>query len=141
MTVRRIAVLLIACLALVAVGCGSSSKKSSLLVLGSGGGASSTPSTTSSSSSSDPSGGAVTVSMKNIQFNPKTVSVKVGQTVKWVNDEDVPHNVKAQSGASFASPTFSKGGSFEFTPKTAGTISYVCTIHAPAMAGTLTVTK
>jgi plastocyanin len=136
-TARRIVVLLVACIALVAVGCGSSKKSSG----GKSNPAPAPSTTSSSSSSSSSSGGAVTVSMKNIQFNPKTVSVKVGQTVKWVNDEDVPHNVKAESGASFASKTFSKGGTFEFTPKTAGTISYVCTIHAPAMAGTLTVTK
>ena len=77
--------------------------------------------------------------MKNIQFSPKDVTVKVGQTIKWVNDEDVPHNVKAESGASFSSDTFNKGGSFTFTPKKAGKISYVCTIHAPNMAGTITV--
>lgn len=134
MTARRIAVLLIACLALVAVGCGGGSKDSSSSSSGSG-------SSSSSSSSSESSGNAVTVSMKNIQFSPKTMSVKVGQTVKWVNDEDVPHNVKAESGASFASDTFGKGGSFDFIPTKAGTISYVCTIHAPNMAGTLTVTK
>jgi plastocyanin len=128
---RRIAVLLVACLALVAVGCGSSKKSS--------GGTSTPAPSTSSSSSSSGGGGAVTVGMKNIQFTPKDVTVKVGQTIKFVNDEDVPHNVKAQSGATFSSNTFGKGGSFEFTPKKAGKISYVCTIHAPNMAGTITV--
>jgi plastocyanin len=133
-TLRRTFALLVGCLALalVAAGCGGSSKKSS--------GGKSNPAPSSSSSSSSSSGsGEVTVGMKNIQFTPKDVTVKVGQTIKWVNDEDIPHNVKAQSGATFSSDTFGKGGSFTFTPKKAGKISYVCTIHAPNMAGTITV--
>ena len=78
--------------------------------------------------------------MRGIQFVPKQVTVKVGQTVKWTDLEDIPHNVKADSGASFRSSTFGKGKSFTFTPGKAGTIQYECTIH-PGMAGTLTVVK
>jgi plastocyanin len=65
--------------------------------------------------------------------------VKVGQKIEWTNDDSVPHNVTAQSGASFQSKTFGQGGTYSFTPKKAGTIQYVCTIH-PGMNGTLTVT-
>jgi plastocyanin len=136
-TARRLPAVLLACLILALIaGCGGGGKKSSSS--SSGGGASTS---SSSSSSSGSGGGTVTVGMKNIQFNPATVRVKVGQTVKWVNQESVAHNVKAESGASFGSPTFGQDGSFTFTPKKAGTISYVCTIHAPGMAGKLVVTK
>ena len=75
--------------------------------------------------------------MKNIQFAPTSQTVKVGQTVKWVNQDDVAHNVK---GGPLNSKTFGKGGSYTFTPKKAETISYVCTIH-PGMKATLTVTS
>ena len=92
-----------------------------------------------STSSAASSGGGVTIKMQNIAFDPKDVTVKVGQKVTWTNDDSVPHNVTATSGASFKSSTFGQGGTYSFTPKKAGTIQYVCTIH-PGMEATLTVT-
>jgi plastocyanin len=108
-----------------------------LLIAGCGGGSSS-----NSSSSAGTWSGAATVDIKmsNIQFVPSKQAVKVGQKVTWTNDDGVDHNVVAKSGASFKSGNFGKGGTFTYTPKKAGTISYVCTIH-PGMDGTLTVTK
>jgi plastocyanin len=75
--------------------------------------------------------------MKNIQFAPKDVTVKVGQTVKWVNQDTVDHDVKADSGQ-FKSGLFGKGQSFEWKADKAGTVSYVCTVH-PGMTGKITV--
>ena len=82
---------------------------------------------------------AVTIKMQSIQFAPKTQAVKVGQTVSWVNEDGVDHNVTAQSGATFKSNDFGQGGTYTFKPTKAGTIAYVCTIH-PGMTGTLNVT-
>ena len=138
---RRTVTTVLACLALLGgalfAGCGGSSNKSS---------SSSTPapnppaSTSSASGSgSSSSSGTVKISMKNIAFNPNNVTVKVGQKVVWTNDDSVSHNVVAQSGASFQSNVFNQGGTYSFTPKKAGTIQYVCTIH-PGMTGTITVT-
>jgi len=78
--------------------------------------------------------------MKNIQFAPKSVTAKVGQTVKWTNDDSVDHNVTATSGATFKSSTFGQGASYSQKLTKAGTIKYVCTIH-PGMEGTIIVTK
>jgi len=123
-----------ACLALGGVlvaGCGGSSSKSS-------------SNTTSSSQAATPApaaaGGAVAVKMQNIQFSPKSVTAKVGQTVKWTNDDSVDHNVIATSGATFKSSIVPAGSTYSFKATKAGTIQYVCTIH-PGMAGTLVVTK
>jgi plastocyanin len=126
---KRIGLPLLAVLALAAVGCGSSNNSSS----------SSTPSSQAAPATSTPSSGSgtVTIDMKNIQFSPTSQTVKVGQTVKWVNQDDVPHNVE---GGPLKSKTFGKGGTYEFTPKKAETISYVCTIH-PNMKATLKVTS
>jgi plastocyanin len=130
---KRFGLPLLAVLALAAAGCGSSNSSSS----------SSTPSSsqaapaTSTANNTSSGGGTVTIDMKNIAFNPTSQTVKVGQTVKWVNQDDVPHNVE---GGPLHSKTFSKGGSYSFTPKKAETISYVCTIH-PNMKATLTVTS
>jgi plastocyanin len=83
-------------------------------------------------------GDTVAVSMKDIQFVPKVVTVKVGQTVVWTNTESVQHDVRALKGAKFQSALFGEGGTYEFTPKTAGTVEYDCSVH-PGMVGTLNV--
>jgi plastocyanin len=91
-----------------------------------------------STASTSASGSAVQVAMKNIAFAPKTATAKVGQTIKWVNEDSVDHNVTAISGASFKSRAFGKGGSFTFKATKPGSIHYVCTLH-PGMKATLTV--
>jgi plastocyanin len=78
------------------------------------------------------------IGMKSLRFRPDHVQVAVGQQVKWRNDEGIQHDVKAQSGADFASETFGKDGSFAWTPAKAGTVKYVCTLH-PGMDGTIDV--
>jgi len=102
-------------------GCGDDEKKS-----GAGGGAA--PS----------KAGDVKVSMKDIQFEPKAVKAKVGQTVTWTNDESVEHNVVAKSGADFSSKAFGLGKMFTAKVEEPGKIDYVCTLH-PGMDGTIEV--
>ena len=128
MDMTRILLALCAVVALAAAGCGSSDSSST------SSGSSSSASTGAASSS----GGGVTIKMQNIAFDPKAVTVKVGQKVTWTNDDSVDHNVTSQSGETIKSDNFGKGGTFSFTPKKAGTIKYVCTIH-PGMTATLTV--
>jgi plastocyanin len=123
--------MVVAAMAVAAAGCGSS---------GGSGSTASTAASTGASTAAASGGGEVDIKMQNIQFDPKSVTVKVGQKVKWVNDDSVDHNVTSQSGASFKSSNFGNGGSFTFTPEKAGTIKYVCTIH-PGMTATLTVTR
>ena len=128
---KRFALPLLAVVALAAAGCGSSKNKTS------SSSSSSSSSTPATSTASGGGGGGVTIDMKNIQFSPSSATVKVGQTVKWVNQDSAPHNV---TGGPLHSKTFGQGGSFTFTPKKAETISYVCTIH-PNMTAKLTVTS
>src|SRR6478735_7351562 len=130
MNMRRILLALCTIVALAAAGCGSSNSSST------SSGSSSSASTAAASSS----GGSVAIKMQNIAFDPKAVTVKVGQKVTWTNDDTVDHNVTSQSGETIKSDNFGKGGTFSFTPTKAGTIKYVCTIH-PGMTATLTVTK
>ena len=122
---RRILLALGAVVALAAAGCGGGDDNSS----------SSSASTPAASSSS---GGDVAIKMANIAFDPKDVTVKVGQKITWTNDDSTDHNVTADSGADFKSDDFGKDGTFEFTPDKAGTIKYECTIH-PGMTATITV--
>jgi plastocyanin len=141
---KRISLLLLAMLALAAAGCGSGSDDNNSSANpsnnGSGSGSSADTRTTENAGTSAGSGAdsqTVTIDMKDIKFNPSSATVKVGQTVKWVNDDSAPHNV---TGGPLKSNTFGKGGSFEFKPKKAETISYVCTVH-PNMKATLKVTS
>jgi plastocyanin len=126
MNMTRILLALCAVVALAAAGCGSSDS-------------SSTSSGSTSTAAASTSGGGVTIKMQNIAFDPKAVTVKVGQKVTWTNDDSVDHNVTSQSGETIKSDNFGKGGTFSFTPNKAGKISYVCTLH-PGMTATLTVT-
>jgi plastocyanin len=132
---NRLITLLLACTALVAAGCGGDDEKSNAPA---GGGGAATQEDSGSSSSS--SSGEVAITMKNFQFAPKATTVKVGQKVKWTNEDSAPHDVVDEKTSAFKSELFNKGESYEFTAKKAGTISYVCTIH-PGMVGTLTVTQ
>ncbi len=122
----RLIVSLLACAAI--AGCGSSSSSKSKSTSTSSG----QPAASSSSSS-----GTVTVKAANFAFDPKSVTVKKGQTVKWVNEDSAPHNVTSDDGT-LKSKDFSQGGSFTYKATKAGTFNYVCTIH-PQMKATLIV--
>jgi plastocyanin len=102
---------------------------------GSGGGGGSGASATTATSTR----GGVRVVMKDIAFDPRAVTARVGQTITWVNDDDVLHDAVAKDGT-FESSLFGKGKSFSWTPTRAGTIAYVCTVH-PGMTGTVTVRR
>jgi plastocyanin len=93
----------------------------------------------------DGGGGAATalkpgedITMKSLKFHPESVSVPVGQAITWRNVESIPHDVKADEGADFASKTFGKDGTYSWTPPKAGTVTYECTLH-PGMTGTIDV--
>jgi plastocyanin len=120
---RSLAPLALVAIALVAAGCGgSSSKKSS----------------SSTAAGSPPAAAPGAVSMKGLRFHPDSTTVRVGQKVTWTNDDNVDHNVTATKGAKFMSQAFGGGKTYSFTPRKAGTIGYVCTLH-PGMAGKLIV--
>src|SRR4051812_6595487 len=88
-----------------------------------------------SSKSGSPPGA---VSMKDLRFHPDSTTVRVGEKVTWTNDDNVDHNVTATGGAKFMSKAYGPGKTYSYTPRQAGTIKYVCTLH-PGMNGTLVV--
>ncbi|MCB0939457.1 MAG: cupredoxin family copper-binding protein [Mycobacterium sp.] len=79
-----------------------------------------------------------TVNISDMAFAPPALSVKVGQTVTWVNHDEEPHTIAAGDG-SFHSPGMAANGVFSFTFTKPGTYDYVCSIH-PFMHGSVTVT-
>jgi plastocyanin len=128
--------LILACLALglVAAGCGGDNSSDS------GGDGSSK----SDQPAAGGGGGGTEVSMENIQFSPKDLTVKVGETITFTDNEAIPHDVHKKSGpgGDFASgPTggMQQGDTFKVTLDKPGKYEYVCNVHAPGMAGTITV--
>jgi len=133
---KRLLIMLLACTALGAAGCGGGDDEGS---------SSSSSSTQKEDTSGSGSGAATTsdaveIDMKNFQFAPKNATAKVGQTVKWTNQDSAAHDATDEDTGQFKSDQFGKGDTYEFTAKKAGKINYVCTLH-PGMEATLTVTQ
>jgi plastocyanin len=78
------------------------------------------------------------VTIKNFLYNPRSVSIQVGDTVKWTNQDSAEHTATAKD-SSFDTGKLKKGqsGSHKFTK--AGSIAYICSVH-PNMKGTVVVT-
>ena len=77
-----------------------------------------------------------TIRIKNFAFDPASIRVKVGSTVRWVNQDSVPHRILFTDGADSTVLAGSQSWSRKFD--VAGTYDYACTIH-PAMKGTVIV--
>jgi plastocyanin len=98
-----------------------------------------TPSTTAGTPSTTAAGGAteIQVAIKGFAFNPAEVTINVGDTVTWTNDDSANHTVVADNGE-FKSGDLGQGATFSFTFTKAGTYQYKCGVH-PNMTGTVTV--
>ncbi len=88
--------------------------------------------------------GTVEVELFDASFSPKEVTVAVGTTVSWINNEDLPHTVTADDGA-FDSGELQYYDVFEFTFTEAGTYAYYCDYHGGSggqgMSGVITVVE
>ena len=78
-----------------------------------------------------------TVKIDNFTFAPALLTVKAGTTVKWLNEDDIPHTV-ASSTRAFKSKALDTDDSFSFTFGAPGTYEYFCSLH-PHMKGTIVV--
>ena len=116
--------LLLTLFALFLVGCGSSSSSSS---------------SDSTASSSAPSGnGAKAVTISDYSYKPASLTVPVGTTVKFTNQDSTPHTATSKDPGVFESGPIDTGKTGEITLKKAGTFAYYCAFH-PFMHGTIKV--
>jgi plastocyanin len=70
------------------------------------------------------------VSQKNKAFSAKKLSIKVGDSVKFVNDDSFAHNVFSLSAAkSFDLGSFGNGGTKSVTFDKAGKVEVECAVH------------
>jgi amicyanin len=77
------------------------------------------------------------VTIDNFTFTSPELTVAVGTTVKWVNHDDIPHNV-IEKNKTFRSKALDTDDSYSFTFASAGTYDYFCGLH-PHMQGKIIV--
>ena len=82
--------------------------------------------------------GSANVTMVSIQYEPKTVRVKPGGSVTWVNRDKVAHTVTEGNELynTFNSGNIAPGKRYSRTFQKSRKIGYRCTIH-PNMEGTI----
>jgi plastocyanin len=76
-----------------------------------------------------------TVNIVDFSFEPGQLTIAVGDTVTWTNEDGAAHTATATGGA-FDSGNMEQGDAFSFTFASAGDYPYLCTYH-PEMTGTI----
>ena len=77
------------------------------------------------------------VRIEEFHFNPGTLTIPVGTTVTWTNNDGTLHTVTSATKV-FTSDGLDEGGAFSYTFTSPGTYSYYCKLH-PHMTGTIVV--
>jgi plastocyanin len=95
----------------------------------------------SMSPTSGPAVSTSSVAIKEFAFGPTSITVKIGTTVTWTNEDQDPHTVTSQDKSGpLRSATMNNGDAYRYTFTKAGSYSYLCTIH-PFLTGTVVVTR
>ena len=76
------------------------------------------------------------ITIDNFTFAPNELKLKVGDTVTWINHDDIPHTVV--SAGKFRSKTMDTDDNYSFTFTSAGDYKYFCSLH-PHMTGMIKV--
>jgi amicyanin len=99
-----------------------------------------TPNAPTATSNQSATSGTVTadVGIVNFKFSPAMLTVKVGTTVVWTNNDSIAHSVNFATGG-INSNVLNQNDQFTYTFTTPGTYDYICSIH-PFMHGSITVT-
>ena len=78
------------------------------------------------------------VAIHGMKFEPAILTVKPGDTVRWENQDIVPHNAVSSETKEFDTGTIAVGDSWKYEASHKGTFFYNCTLH-PNMKGKLVV--
>ena len=81
--------------------------------------------------------GEVQIVIENSSFAPNRVKVAPGKTVRWVQNDAIPHTVTSDKGL-FDSGQLANGATFTYKFNDAGSYGYICTNH-PFMRGVIVV--
>jgi plastocyanin len=73
----------------------------------------------------------VSVNIMNFSFQPTPLTIPVGTTVVWTNQDSAPHTASSDPGSAFTFDTgmLQKGQSGKITFTMAGTFAYHCNVH------------
>jgi plastocyanin len=82
-------------------------------------------------------GKTVEIGIDNFAFTPPEITIAPGTTVRWVNHDDIPHQV-AEAGGAFKSKPLDTDESFSTSFEKPGEVDYFCTLH-PHMTGKIIV--
>ncbi|HSM70972.1 MAG TPA: plastocyanin/azurin family copper-binding protein [Anaerolineales bacterium] len=85
------------------------------------------PPTVTEAPTEAPLEGEVFINIVNLKFNESSVTIRVGTTVTWTNNDDSEHTVTADDGLFDTSVV--DGDTFSFTFTEAGEFPYHCEIH------------
>jgi plastocyanin len=77
--------------------------------------------------------------IRNSQFTPAEITVNVGDTIKWINRDIVPHTATADD-KSWDSKLIGSGEEWELVVKTNMSTSYFCTFH-PGMKAKIQINR
>ncbi len=94
-------------------------------------------STTPSGTNAPAPSGTITVDIRDHAFNPAQLNVAPGTTVRFVNNDTVPHTATADNGL-FDTGELQPGYSFDVYLEGSGTVTYHCELH-PEMQGSIVV--
>jgi plastocyanin len=88
--------------------------------------------TNSNKESEKPAHATDTVMLQQMKFTPGDLTAKVGDTIVWINNDLVDHNVTSLRANFFYSDTLKVGGSWKWV--VTDSAAYMCSIH-PSMLG------
>ncbi|HLC62853.1 MAG TPA: cupredoxin family copper-binding protein [Candidatus Nanoarchaeia archaeon] len=75
-----------------------------------------------------------TAVISGFAFNPGEITIKAGDKITWINNDDVKHTVTSDSGVELKSGLFGNGEKYEHVFNAVGEYSYYCEPH-PNMKG------
>jgi len=116
------------CFALFAAGCGSSNNADAISMV----------SPTNPEGTNPPN--LLTVTIKNGVYSPNPVSVKVGQSVNWLNSDSIAHTATDPGVFDTGSIAPTSAADVPVPFSAPGTFTYHCTIH-PSETASIVVTK
>ena len=80
------------------------------------------------------------IMIKSISFDPKTITIKSGESIEWMNESLTQHSATADDSKTFDTGLIEpqkKSKQTQFT--TAGTYLYHCSVHGKTMHATIVV--
>jgi plastocyanin len=81
-----------------------------------------------------------TVVMKSISYDPKSITVELGDTVEWENKSYTDHSAQDFTKGGFDTGSIAPGKSSKAIPfKKIGTYTYHCRVHGKTMSGVINV--